>query len=158
MARLTDPSRLAGTLAFLSKSISYLCFQASAGREGHAQCQLSVTLPVPHSQVLHPWRVLLDFQLPVRGNWVPVCLNLLCPIFNSLLDTSLRQKQEQQMTSWRGDCQENNEIQQSYTCGDCSVCDSRCYVQLQPIKGKLQDMIPRNGFISSIPLYTKITK
>ncbi|TRZ20672.1 hypothetical protein HGM15179_006480 [Zosterops borbonicus] len=62
------------------------------------------------------------------------------------------------MTGLRGDCQENNEIQQSYTCGDYTLCDSRCYVQLQPIKGKLQDMIPRNGFISSIPLYTKITK
>lgn len=51
---LTDLSRLAGTLAFLSKSISYLCFQASSGWEGHAQCQLPVTLPVAHSKVLHP--------------------------------------------------------------------------------------------------------
>lgn len=99
-------------------------------------------------------RVPVDFHHSVGTGYLLV----LCLIFNSLLDTSLRQKQEQQMTGLRGDCQENNEIQQSYTCGDYTVCDSRCYVQLQPIKGKLQDMIPRNGFISSIPLYTKITK
>lgn len=53
--RLTDLSRLAGTLAFLSKSIFYLCFQGSAGREGHAQCQFSVPLPVAHLKVLYPF-------------------------------------------------------------------------------------------------------
>lgn len=68
------------------------------------------------------------------------CLVVLRLIFNSLLSSSLGQTQEQQPTILKGNCQENSDIQQRCTYGDCTVCVSRCYMPLQPIKGKSQDM------------------
>lgn len=111
VARLTVLSRLARALAFLSKSVSYLYFQDSAGGNTFsvAACRFSAILLVAHVKLLHLrvgswWN---SKTVSVRSWYLVV----LCLIFNFLLNTSLGQKQEQQMTSLRGDCQENNEIQ-----------------------------------------------